>query len=408
MQKTQNTTLWLLSGITFLDMLGVGIMIPVIPALFTDSHSAFFLLKDAYISYAFLLLGAMTSIYSLMQFIASPILGSLSDRYGRKKVLAISLFGTCIGYLLFVLGMITKSLPLLFLSRAIDGITGGNISVAQAAISDISKPADRSKNFGMLMAGFGLGFILGPTIGGILGDINPTFPFILSAILSFISFLILIITFRETNLSLSKDAISYSPITSLATIIKSFSHRILASTFIIFFLVSIGFTFFTSFSGAFLIDVVHASQKDIGLFFGFLGIWIVITQVFINRKISYYGESITIGFPILLLSASLLLYGISHNFILLYIIAPFLAISHGLSQANLIAKMSKNADPSEQGKVLGIKTSLNCFAQGMVPLFAGIFATQLSIRTPIILGAIVTFCTGILFFYKRRENLLST
>lgn len=164
--------------VIFLDMLGIGILIPIIPTLFTDHTSSFFILSSSQIPHALWLLGCMTALYPMMQFIATPLLGNASDRYGRKPVLIVSLLGTALGYGLFIVGILCRSLLLLFASRIIDGITGGNISVAQAAIADISKPQDRAKNFGMIGAAFGLGFILGPTIGGLLGSIHPTYPFI--------------------------------------------------------------------------------------------------------------------------------------------------------------------------------------------------------------------------------------
>src|SRR5579872_5050749 len=146
----------------FLDVLGVGILIPVVPQLLANPRSAYYLLPAGWtFKGGLILLGWLIAIYPLMQFIATPILGQLSDRFGRKKLLGFSIFGTAVGYVLFALGIITRNLPLLFFSRALDGITGGNLSVAQAVIADVTPPKDRTKRFALIGAVFGAGFVLG-------------------------------------------------------------------------------------------------------------------------------------------------------------------------------------------------------------------------------------------------------
>src|SRR5258708_23139481 len=147
----------------FLDLVGFGILIPVIPQLLANPHSEFYLLPaNLRPSQGYIMLGFLVAIFPFMQFIATPILGQLSDKYGRKKILAFSLVGTCLSYLIFGFGIFARNIPLLFLSRAFDGVTGGNISVAQAAIADVTTKEDRTKSFGLIGAAFGIGFIIGP------------------------------------------------------------------------------------------------------------------------------------------------------------------------------------------------------------------------------------------------------
>ena len=147
----------------FIDMLGVGILLPVVPQLLAVPGGPEYLLPLSWTrSSGLILLGFLTAIYSIAQFVATPILGQLSDRYGRRPILAISLAGTSAGYLVFAYGILSKNIPLLFAARAFDGITGGNIAVAQAAVADVSTPENRTRNFGLVGATFGLGFIMGP------------------------------------------------------------------------------------------------------------------------------------------------------------------------------------------------------------------------------------------------------
>src|SRR6185369_14446856 len=144
----------------FIDLLGVGILIPVIPQLLANPHSSEFLLPAGFtLAQGYILLGFLTAIFPIMQFFATPILGQLSDTYGRRKLLATSIIGTSLSYVVFALGIVTKNIPLLFLSRGFDGITGGNVAVAQAAVADVTKPENRAKAFGVIGAVFGIGFI---------------------------------------------------------------------------------------------------------------------------------------------------------------------------------------------------------------------------------------------------------
>ena len=143
----------------FIDLVGFGILIPVFPLLIGEG-SPFRVTPESWsFTKGLIMLGWLQAIYPFCTFIAAPILGQLSDRHGRRPVLALSIFGTSIGYILFAIGISTANIPLLFAGRALDGFTGGNLAVANAAIGDISTNENRAKNFGALGAAFGLGFI---------------------------------------------------------------------------------------------------------------------------------------------------------------------------------------------------------------------------------------------------------
>src|SRR5258707_9265512 len=169
----------------FIDLVGFGIVIPVLP----------FYVEGTKFHASTRMVGFLFATYSIMQLIFTPILGRLSDKYGRRPVLFLSLLGTSLGF--FILGF-ANTLWILFAGRLIDGITGGNISTAQAYIADITTPENRAKGMGLIGAAFGLGFIFGPAIGGILSQWGIAVPFFFAAGLCFANALLLYFTLPET------------------------------------------------------------------------------------------------------------------------------------------------------------------------------------------------------------------
>lgn len=388
----------------FLDALGLAILLPVTPILLIDPSSPYFMLPSNYnINQGYILLGLLTAIFPLMQFFATPILGQLSDKYGRKIVLSISLLGTSIGYLLFALGIIFRSLPLLFFARALDGITGGNISVAQASIADVTKPEDRAKNFGLIGAAFGMGFILGPFIGAKLSDhtilpfFSPALPFYFAAALSLLNTISVHFFFDETNKNLAKElAIKWGQ--SLKNIFKALERKELAPLFTTGFLFHTGFGFFVSFFSIFLIDKFKFTQSGVGDFFSFVGIWIAFTQAVITRRIArYFTEAQILRITIIGDGIAIALMFLPTVWWQLYLIVPFVAIFNGLSFANLTGLISRSADKSIQGEVLGINASVMALGQLIPPIAGGFIAAGISPEAPVAVSAAIIILAGLFF-----------
>ncbi|MCL5072228.1 MAG: MFS transporter [Actinobacteria bacterium] len=390
----------------FVDLLGYGILIPVIPLLLADPASSYYLLpaKDL-ASEGYFILGMLLAVYPFFQFLATPILGQLSDKFGRKKILAFSLFGTFLSYIIFALGIVFKNIPLLFFARAVDGITGGNISVAQASIADITKPEDRAKNFGLIGAAFGLGFIIGPYLGGKLSDpkvfsfFNATTPFWFAAILSILNVLSVIFFFPETLTNLSHH-LKINWTKSIANIVKAYSMEKLKELFFINFLFTGGFTFFTTFFSVYLILKFGFTQGNIGDFFAYIGIWVAFTQIYLTRKFAKkFNETNILSFSIIGLGVATFLYFLPTSSFALFFIAPLFAICNGLTQANLLALTSRSAPSDIQGEILGINASVAALAMTIPPLLSGIIAADISPYVPVLIASIITVSAGILFIY---------
>jgi DHA1 family tetracycline resistance protein-like MFS transporter len=399
----------------FIDMLGYGILIPIIPVLLADPNSKEYLLPLGYsVKQGYILLGFLTAIFPLMQFFATPILGQLSDKYGRKKLLGFSLAGTCISYVLFAMGIFTKNIPLLFIARAFDGITGGNIAVAQAAIADITKPENRTKNFGLMGAAFGFGFIIGPFLGGKLSDpslvswFNAATPFLFAAVLSLANVLSVIFFFPET-LKPGKEMQKMSWNQSVLNIIKAFNMKGLRVIYTSVFLYNAGFTFYTTFSSVFLITRYNFTQSSIGNYFAFVGIWIAITQGFITRKVSgKFSEQQVLNISLLMTGLIILAYLNTRQPWQIYTVAPFFAIFVGLSMANITSLISRSVGPEIQGEILGINASIQAFAQTLPPMLSGFIAAKLTPTAPLWVSGLVTISAGLIYIllFKPTQKII--
>lgn len=387
----------------FIDFIGVGLVIPIFAPLFLSSNSTLF---DPSTSENLrnILLGLTLATFPFFQFFGAPILGTLSDKYGRKKLLFVSLFGTFLGYLLMIVGITHNNFVLILISRMIDGFTGGNISVATSAISDISKPEDKTKNFGLLGAIFGICFIIGPLVGGILSsnsihpDFNLSTPFVAAAIFSFINLVLVGVLFKETlSVKIEKTVSITSGIKNLK---KAFTNEKFQTLFIVIFLTTTGFSFFTTFFQAYLVNKFNFSELEIGQLFGYIGIWIAFTQGFLIRKIpSIYTPKKIFTNMSFLLGICLFLLILPNERIYLYLILPILAISNGLLGPNYQTILSNTADENAQGEIFGLNNSVQALGVSIAPLISGVlfsFGNSL----PLIISSLLTILAGIIFKNK--------
>jgi len=394
--------------IVFLDMIGFGIIIPLLAPLLLDPSAG--LLQNADLGTRTLMLGIMVSIYPLAQFFGAPILGGLSDRSGRKKVLIISIAGTMLGYLIFAAGIMANDIWLLLFSRALAGFTGGNISIAFSAIADMSDEKSKAANFGLIGMAFGFGFIIGPFIGGKLADsslvswFDFATPFWFAALLSMLNILFVIKLFRETSSIRVNSKISL--LTGVKNIQKAFSLPGLKVIFIVIFLITFGFTFFTQFFSVYLIERFGFTQGQIGDFFAYIGIWIAIAQGVVMRPVSsrFSPESI-LRFSILALSVILLLMLIPDNPFYFYLMVPFMAIVNGLTFPTYTAIVSNLSGKESQGEIMGINQSIQSLGMAIPPLIAGVIAAM-DITFPILAASAITFIAWLVFalYFKGKKK----
>ena len=241
----------------FLDLLGVTLIIPILAPLLLEPEG---ILPQA-MEYGerTRLLGYLIATFSVFQFIGAPIVGALSDKYGRRRVLFTTLFVTLTGYLLFASGIVMQEIVLLFVGRSLSGIAAGNLSVIYSAIADISTPEAKAKNFGLVGMAFGLGFIIGPVVGGILSDpgivswFSFATPFYAAALLVVANLIVVYVEFPETLTKFNQQS-RVTLATAFRNVKRAFANPQLRTLFSSIFFFTFGFTFFTQFFQVFLIE----------------------------------------------------------------------------------------------------------------------------------------------------------
>ncbi len=348
----------------------------------------------------------LTVLYAVFQFLAAPFLGKISDRYGRRPVLLVCLVGSAIGYFIFGIG---GALWVLYLSRIIDGFTGGNVSVTTAIVSDISPVKDRTKNLGVIGAAFGLGFIIGPVIGGFLGQISLAAPAYAAGIFSLAAAIVGFFILPET---LPKDKripdnLKLKDLNPLASIGKFLSRSMIGVLLVIFIIVNFTFNGFTITFPVFVIDKFTIDPVDIGGLLFVSGIVIALVQGgLIGKMARVFGDKNLLISGTTILIAGLLLFSFADNFWLLYPVLAVISLGVGLITPTLNSQISKIVLPHEIGEVFGVSTALSSLTTIFGPLIAGILFDWVQPNAPYLGGAILLLI--VLFLLIRYKPVLAT
>jgi DHA1 family tetracycline resistance protein-like MFS transporter len=354
----------------FIDLVGFGIVIPVLP----------FYVEGTKFGAGPQMVGLLFMSYSVMQLIFTPVLGRLSDKYGRRPVLFLSLLGTSLGF--FILGFAT-TLWMLFAGRIIDGITGGNISTAQAYIADVTTEENRAKGMGLIGAAFGLGFIFGPAIGGVLSkwDLNLgslhipgiSVPLIFAGCLALFNAILLYFVLPET-VTADHPARTSAATGRWSQLFGALRQSRLAFVLGIYFLFITAFSIMTSSFGLFTLFRFGFDAHDTGWIFAFVGVVGAVVQGgLIGRLVKMFGEMPLVLAGAALFAASLVLIpltGPQTGTLALLALGGVFAIGNGLATPSLNALASKSAGAGEQGGVLGVTQSVASLARAVGPLIS--------------------------------------
>ena len=343
----------------FLDMVGIGLIWPVMPRLIEDVSGSDLAGASAWNGWLFV-------AYGLTQFLFGPAIGNLSDAYGRRPVLLLSVFGLAVDYMLMALA---PSLLWLFIGRLVAGVCGASYTTANAYLADITKPEERAKVFGMMGAAFGLGFIIGPAIGGLLGEFGPRVPFVVAAGLSILNFIYGYFVLPETLPLEKRRPFSLARSNPIGTLKVFASYRGVVPLGIVmagYFLATSVYPAIWSFWGIARFDW---SEATIGLTLAAFGLVMAISQgLLTGPTVKYFGEWNTVILAMVSSLAASIGYGLAPN--LTIIILLFLVHApEGFAQPALTALMSRQAPDNAQGELQGGIASLQNIAMLAGTLF---------------------------------------
>ena len=406
MKKNKNQAALGFIFITMLiDVIGWGIIIPVIPGLIEE-------LIQGDISEAAKVGGWITFAYAITQFIFAPLIGNLSDQYGRRPIILISLLGFTLDYILLALA---PSITWLFIGRIIAGITGASITTASAYIADISTIENRAKNFGMIGAAFGLGFIIGPVIGGLLGQYGARVPFYAAAALCFLNFLYGYFILPESLPKEKRSVLNLKKANPIGSFLhlKKYPKLIgLASSMFLLYVAShaiqSNWSFFTMYK-------FNWDEKMVGISLGVIGLLVALVQGVLIRWVNpWLGNEKSIYAGFFLYSLGMLLFTFANQSWMMFIfLIPYCL--GGIAGPALQAVISIQVPETEQGKIQGTLTSLMS-ASAIVgpPLMTGIFYYFTKEQTPFefagapfLLASILMTISALMAYYSFRKDSLS-
>lgn len=361
----------------FIDLLGFGILIPILPTFAT---------KELHVDEA--AVGIAIAVYSLVQFFFNSFLGEISDKYGRKPVIVGCLLLNAAGYVIFAF---TNTYLILIISRIVGGIGGSSIGVAQAYIADVTTKENRSKGMGMIGAAFGLGFVFGPLIGGLLSKFGYEVTGLASAGFSFLAFIVTMIMLPESNVDREHAMLRKRKLFDISAVRNVFRKKDLGLLIVLFFILTFSIA---NIYGTFALlgyEVYHFTDLQNGYMYGIVGIAGAIVQGGLIRVVTRYiknTRTVAIGSFLMMIGLGMLPYG--GNFAGLAVVVIIMSLGTGLLQPTLLSLISEVASDKEQGTVLGINQSFSAFARVLGPLWGGFAFEYFGYPFPFLTGAFFT------------------
>ena len=412
MRRIQKHPMFPIFLVVFFGYVGFSLAFPIFTPMFLDVDHHF-LPANFPIEYRTVMLGCVLAAYPIGQFLGLPLLGELSDHYGRKNVLQVTLCVTFLAYLLSAGAILLHSYWLLLVSRFICGYAEGNFSIAQSTAADISVGHQRVKNFGIINMAAGLGFVIGPIIGGKLADpsiiswFGDDIPFWFSAILALVTMAMVAWQLPETKPKNERDPNhKIHPFSGLVILHRNFSRSGGRGLYLINFLFYFGLFFFYQYFPALLVSRFDYTSSDIANISAYIAVIIAFSQFCIVRPLAKHVKSrhATI-FAAFLLAPSLIGLTLDHYKFVIYIALPCAALFMSIATTNLQSVVSHSVSEDMQGEVMGVNYSMQILGEIITSLLGGFLAGYFLISMPLIIGGVIVFTAAIALWMFTTKDL---
>ena len=372
----------------FIDILGMGLVIPILPKLVQS-------LLGGAIGEASFVFGLLVSIYAVMQFFCAPVLGALSDRFGRRPVILLALAGLGCDYVLLSLA---PNIWWLVLGRIIAGTFGATFTPAGAYIADVSPPDKRAANFGLIGMAFGLGFIAGPALGGLLGQTSLRLPFMVCAALTFCNFLFGLLVMPESLRPENRRPITWNQMNPVGAMRAVWRYRGVAAIAPIYVAAQLAQQGLQSVWVPYTSFRYGWSVSDVGLSLAIVGLFFAIAQGGLVRPVvSRFGEHKTLVVALLVAVVGMLAFGLASQGWMMYSVTAVYCLGLGLLNPAVQGLMSRSVPANEQGLLQGAMASLMTGSAIIGPPVAnGLFAVFVSEQAPVALPGVPFFVGAIL------------
>ncbi len=356
--------------IGFLDYLGIALVYPIFTGLLFDPDSSM-VSHDSLPIYRGALLGILIGLTPLTQFFSAPLLGAISDLKGRKKTLIYGTFFGFVAYCLAIWGICVHALSLLFLYRILIGIASGTVPVAQAMIADISTDHNKARRFSLFSASLGLGFTVGPFLGGKLaGSYGYTMPFVAASMMCLVSLVMITCKFPET--SKARDHLAFGFMEGILNIRKVFLWDKLRGLFLSTFAFAFGWSFFNEFIPVLLREQFGFNLSEIGNYYAYGGAWYALSSGLITTTVLKYFPTEKVAVKALVgCAVCMLLFLVIQERQYIWFILPPLMLCLSFTYPTTATMVSNRAGVQRQGEVLGVYQSVIGLAMGVSPLFMG-------------------------------------
>jgi len=412
----KNSRLLTIFLIVFIDLLGFSLILPLLP-YYAETYGA-----------TPFIVGLLVAAYAAAQLIGAPLLGRLSDRIGRRPVLLLSVAGTFVGFLLlgfadplgrFLAGLIDPAavnaiiLGILFFSRILDGLTGGNITVAQAYITDVTDEQNRAKGLGLIGAAFGLGFIIGPAIGGALSKWGYSLPAFVAAAVSFFN-LIMILFLLPESLSVERRSTASDhkpPAINLKALQHALGRPKVGPLLQMRFIFSLAFAIFQTIFVLYAQELGLSSQTT-GLLLAYVGILTVVVQAgLIGALTRRFRDNWLIINGLWVMIGALIAWAFTTRLWMLIVVILPLAMAGGVLNTIIQSSITKSVVREEVGGILGISTSLEAVTRVIAPIAGGILLQKLGLWAPGVFSAMLMILALFLAYWRivlpsRREPIV--